>query len=393
MKFLYTILLLFFVQIIYSQSIFLDVNIFHGGALERVEFSSISGKYIAEADGANRFEIIRGNKILLVSDNDSVQVFKDNKEIGKFSYITFYGVGFLNAFSLNPLKQGVKIPEYDDNFKVSTENDKLFLINNVELEHYVAGVVQSEGGGSSKNIQFYFVQAITCRTYALVNYQKHKDDGYNLCDGVHCQYYGGRCKNADIMRAVARTAGDVIVDDKNKMISAAFHSNCGGQTMNSEDLWTIKTSYLRSVEDTFCTSMPNAKWEVVITKDKFLKTLQTKYNFPIEDDSLVQLAFNFKQDDRAKYFVNNVPLKNMRNDFHLKSTFFETSTKGQNVIFTGRGYGHGVGLCQEGAIRMVDLGYDYTEIISHYYKNTRVVHYSTLNYNYLPKNTPPLQKP
>jgi stage II sporulation protein D len=255
----------------------------------------------------------------------------------------------------------------------------------VDLENYVAGVVEAEGGSSSDNIEFYFVQAVSCRTYALVNYLKHTVDGHNLCDEVHCQYYLGRCRNPDVKRAVARTSGEVIVDSNYRMISAAFSSNCGGQTVNSEDIWSMPTSYLKSRPDTFCRSMSKATWQKAINRDDYLNQLNATFDFPINDSALVDSALTFKQDIRETTYVNGIPLKSMRSEFVLRSTFFEVSEQNNMVIISGRGFGHGVGLCQQGAIRMADLGYDYRSIVQFYYTGTHIVHYSTLNYNFMPQ--------
>src|SRR5208337_2379392 len=101
-------------------------------------------------------------------------------------------------------------------------------------------------------------------TYALKNSRKHITEGYNLCDMVHCEVYKGRCTKPEIILAVSKTSGEVIVDKDNQLINAAFHANCGGQTVNSEDVWSKSATYLKSVNDTFCINMPKARWEKTI---------------------------------------------------------------------------------------------------------------------------------
>jgi stage II sporulation protein D len=72
-------------------------------------------------------------------------------------------------------------------------------------------------------------------------------------------------------------------------------------------------------------------------------------------------------------------LSAIRYDLGLKSTWFSVSPAGSNVVLRGKGYGHGVGLSQQGAIRMAQLGYNYLEIIKFYYKDVEVVNYDELN--------------
>ncbi len=366
-------------------SVYLDINIYNSFEISSIDFSPISGNYILEADERILNTFRKGITVNITPLRDSVLLQINHRNVGLYKEISLYGRGFLNTFKLSNDADNLPQRFYDDHLKIRIVEGKLQLINNVDLEHYVAGVVQAEGGGSSDDIQFFFVQAISCRTYALVNYLKHTVDGYNLCDEVHCQYYTGKCVNSDITRAVARTSGEVIVDSNFRMISAAFHSNCGGETVNSEDVWSLATSYLKSREDSFCLSMSKAKWKIILQKDSFINTLHKSFDFPINNSTILDSALNFKQKHRKVYFTNHIHLKYIRRDFHLRSTFFETKLKGDSVLINGRGFGHGVGLCQQGAIKMAELGYDYRYIIKFYYKNTSIIHFSELKYAFMPQ--------
>lgn len=367
-----------------ANAIYLDVEIFHDQNIIEGSFATKSGKYKVIVDGNVTDPLLKGEEIMIKLINDSIEFIKGGAIIGTYKKIELKGVSFINTFIFMAFTPNLGARFYDDNLVITTKNNHFQIINNVELEHYVAGVVQSESGGSNDNIEYFFVQAIISRTYALVNYLKHKEEGFNLCDGVHCQYYLGRCRNADIARAVARTSGDVIVDKNNKMISAAFHSNCGGQTVNSEDIWSIPTSYLKSITDSFCLNESNATWEYKMSQEKWLTFLKDKYNFPVDDTAMVRQALHFKQPTRAVNFVNDIPLKFIRNDLNLRSTFFSIQPVGDTLVFQGRGYGHGVGLCQQGAINMVKQGFDYKDVIRHYYTDVRIIHYSELKYNFMP---------
>ncbi len=358
---------------------YLDIKIFTGYNINSINFTPLSGKYSLFCADKKITDILKNETILLKVEKDSIKVIKGSVNIGTFYSLTLNGGGLLNSFKVKPLNNEIKERIYDDDLRLSTVNNKFQIINHVELENYVAGVVQSEGGGSAKDNDFYLVQAITCRTYAMNNIKKHSKEGYNLCDSVHCQMYQNRCKNYEILAATFKTAGDVIVDKDNKMISAAFHANSGGQTVNSEDIWNIPTSYLKSVKDTFSLKMSNATWEYKILSTNWLDYLSTKFNYNITDQVKKNYALTYKQENRQVYFADSIPLTIIRQDLGLKSTWFSiVDQQGGYLIFKGRGYGHGVGLSQQGAIRMAQLGYSYMDIIKFYYKDVKVIDYDEL---------------
>jgi len=385
MKIKSLIITLLFLLPIALKAVKLDISVFHNFEKTQISFTSKTGKYQVMANQKPVLEILKGTVLRVTQVQDSLlSLYRGDKFIGKYKELHFKGRGFVNVFSLKIEQSPTKIRDYDDDLIIRIYNHKLQLINRVDIENYTAGVVQSEALGSSKDLQFFFVQAITCRTYALVNYLKHADEGFNLCDDIHCQYYVSRCHHSDILRATARTSGEVIVDENQHMISAAFHSNCGGQTVNSEDVWSVETSYLKSVKDTFCLQASNAHWEYAMKTDKWLSFLKKQYDYPVEDSKMRRLACSYKQAERKKYFENGIPLKYIRRDLKLRSTFFSIEQKGDSVLFHGRGYGHGVGLCQQGAIQMANNGIRYKDIISFYYHNTSIIHYSELHYDFMP---------
>jgi stage II sporulation protein D len=187
----------------------------------------------------------------------------------------------------------------------------------------------------------------------------------------------------NIIKSVFETKNKIVVDENLNLIEAAFHSNSGGQTLNSEDVWGSKLSYLRSVNDSFSLKMPNAKWERKIAKEDWISYLKIKHNYPVDDEDAKLLAFNFKQDTRKSFLESNnvkVPLKIVRADFQLKSTYFSIIPKGDSLIFKGKGFGHGVGMCQEGAMRMAKLGYTYLDILNFYYQNTQLIDLRLLDF-------------
>lgn len=359
-----------------------QIKVFSQLKVQSITFSPDIGNYSVWANG---MEIANSTNFPLIKfsySNDSVEVKTFENVLGKYKNVKISSAESIKSFRLKLIVPDRKPRIYEDNLLVSAEFGNLKCINEISLDNYIAGVVQAESGRRSYQ-EFYKVQAILARTFALSHLQKHATEGFNLCDYTHCQAYFGRTTEQEIMKAVNDTKGKVVVDDNLNLIDAAFHSNSGGQTANSEDVWGSKLSYLRSVNDTFSTKMPNAKWERKMATEDWLSYLSLKHNYPIQDSNARWLALTFKQESRNPYLEANnikVPLKNVRTDLQLKSTFFSIFSQGDSVVFKGRGFGHGVGMCQEGAMRMAKLGYKCPEVINFYYQKTQLVDLHKLSF-------------
>ena len=360
----------------------LYIKIFSQLKVQSFTFSPEVGIYSVWSNGV---EILNTSTIALVKftySNDSIEVKSFENTIGKFKHLKISSNDENRSFRIKLISPDKKLRFYQDNLILDTESGFLKCINEIELDNYIAGVVQAESGKRSYQ-EFYKVQAILARTFALSHIQKHATEGFSLCDHTHCQVYFGKSMEFEILKAVLETKNSVVVDDNLNLIEAAFHSNSGGETANSEDVWGSKLSYLRSVKDSFSVRMPNAKWERKVAKEDWLSYLKLKHNYPIQDSSALLLAITFKQDSRKQYLEANnikVPLKNVRTDLQLKSTFFTIIPVGDSLIFKGRGFGHGVGMCQEGAMRMAKLGYKHQEVINFYYQKTQLIDLRKLDF-------------
>jgi len=250
----------------------------------------------------------------------------------------------------------------------------LRLVNEVDIEEYVSGVIEAEGG-TGNPIEYNKVQAVISRTYALNNINRHVAEGFDLCDATHCQVYHGLVRfDATIEEAVKETRDIVIVDHNIQLITAAFHSNCGGYTRNADDVWSKPVSYLVAVPDTFCAGMIQARWKKTIPAPKWDHYMKTHR---IPSDNLASNEGVYTIEAPQRYYrhddVTLVPLRGIREDFGLKSTRFEVDRQGQEIKLMGLGFGHGVGLCQEGGIKRAQMGQCYEDIIHHYYTNVHLI--------------------
>lgn len=379
-------ILLFFVACIQSaDATVVSVRILTTTTVNTFIFSPLGGTYNVYGDGKLLADCDPSGIYQMSVEGDSIRLKTFENNIGRFASIKMIAKEPLSAFKIKSVIPKSKVRTYDDNLEVKLGPDKsqFLLINKVDLEDYIAGVVQSEAG-KNVGLEYYKLQAILCRTYLLAHLTRHMTEGFEMCDDVHCQAYLSRTSEEVIVKAVLETKGLVVVDNDLNLITAAFHSNCGGQTCNSQDVWAMSTSYLKAVKDTFCVHRSQAHWQRAITVDDWKSYLRLKRKYSSSDTMRSSNATSFSQaNGRAIYYTDKnvrIPLKTIRADFKLKSTYFSIRQEGDSIIFDGRGYGHGVGLCQEGAMSMSTLKYSYKDILHFYYKNVNLVELSALNY-------------
>jgi len=357
------------------------IRLFAVNHVTSINFISVSGQYEVYGDSIKQFDADNISFISLTLAGDSV-LLQRNSFSSKFHKVRLVPKNNSSGFKIIPLSPNYKYRLYDDELQISALPKTLFIINKVDIEKYVSGVIQWEVG-SGNPLEFNKVKAIAIRTYALGNWRRHEEEGFQLCDDVHCQAFKGKTSVSSLLQATNETAGYILVDDSARIVTAAFHSNCGGQTMNSEDVWSTAVICLRSVNDTFCIRKSNAIWQKKIPKDIWFDYLKVKYGFPVNDQNEVKKVLHFDQPNRLAYLMNDdffIPLKFIREDMKLRSTFFTINEEGNDVIFSGKGFGHGVGLCQEGAMRMAEKGYSYTKILNYYYSKVHLIRYSQLDF-------------
>lgn len=340
------------------------------------------GSYTIIGNGLEIAEL-KGSTILRIKNLDGLlHVQSLTQNLGTFYHIEIKRNVWGSSLKIQP--SGAKaMHEYHDNFHIKPYRGKLRIINEVYIEHYVSGVVESEAG-SREPKEYYKVQAVICRTYALNNRRRHEGEGFQLCDKVHCQVYHRRSmSNPDIVKATQETIGIVIVDSDINLVTAAFHSNCGGYTCNSEDVWSGSLSYLRARTDEFCLQENNSYWRYATSKEKWLNYLNSRHKITLANDTVRFNTLSYCPEDRDHFLHagdNLIPFKQIRYDLGLKSAFFSIDNVQDSVILEGRGYGHGVGLCQEGAMNMAKKGYDYADILHYYYHDVHLVNLSVIDF-------------
>ncbi len=349
----------------------IDVGIFHDRRPSGVTIIPASGAYkLTDAGGGIICELSLHESVRIESMGDHLAVSWSDTTVYLRGEMHLKGIRWENFFIVRA--DGIPYRIYDDDLIIRPGAGGLSFVNRVALEKYIAGVVQSESGWS-RHPSFYEVQAIIARTYALRNQQTNGHHGFDLCDGVHCQAYYGRTAYEHIIEAVYLTRGEVVVDVSGNLINAVYHANCGGETVASEHVWQQAEPYLKQVFDPHCEGQPGSTWQTTIGQEELFSFLAGNFGL-VPNASQRSQILSFSQEQRTHYLIpfRQVSLRFIRSAFNLRSTFFTFSHYNDQLFIQGRGYGHGVGLCQEGAMEMARKGYRREEIISFYYQNVRL---------------------
>lgn len=253
------------------------------------------------------------------------------------------------------------------------------------LENYLVHVVSSEASVEDEP-EALKALAIVARTYALKNLSRHKKQGYDFCSTTHCQRFEKVAARPASIAAVKETAGMVLRDDQGQIIDAYFSASCGGMTANVKELWGVDAPvYLRGVQDDYCRSGSHYRWTDAIASQQLAGALRSDARTDV-GKTIRDVAIT-KYDDTGRAELISIAGDRTRTisgwEFKLiigralgwnvlKSSRFNVSRVGSQFVFRGGGFGHGLGLCQEGSHVMAQRGYSFQQILAHYYPGTSV---------------------
>jgi stage II sporulation protein D len=274
------------------------------------------------------------------------------------------------------LMAGIK---YSGNIEVWKGEKSLYIINELPLEDYIKGVVAAEVK-SNWGAEALKAQAVVARTYAI--YQKMnagKDLPYHLTSTVLSQVYKGANLSPEISKAVDDTRNEALYY-QGKPIVAFYHSTSGGMTEDAGEVFSESLPYIKPVK-TNCELSPFFMWEKIIPAAEIEKALGIKGIKDIKIDS-------YTVSGRVKEFALfiekelnpvDVPATEFRKKLgweRLPSTMITELSKSDDAfVFEGRGYGHGVGMCQWSALQMAKEGKTYREILMFFYPGTEIRKY------------------
>ena len=287
----------------------------------------------------------------------------------------------------------------------------LTVINYVDIEDYLKGVVPGEMPNSWPQ-EALKAQAVCARNYAISNWNKFEKYGFNLDDSTQSQVYlGVSAEKASTNKAVEETAG-IYLKYNNQYANTFFYSSSGGHTESSENVWSSAIPYLVGVEDPYDTSK---EWTVPYTPDEIEEKLDgIGVNIgDVIDLEVIERSASGRIIDLKITGTDgtyNLKKEKSRSLFNLRSNLYTITKKGADpepvlvvtakgleersvsqpiltstglipvdvgtpteYIMTGTGYGHGVGMSQYGAKGMAEAGYNYEQILKHYFTGTSLV--------------------
>ncbi|NLY21669.1 MAG: SpoIID/LytB domain-containing protein [Tissierellia bacterium] len=311
-------------------------------------------------------------------------------------------------------------------------SNRLNIINKVEVDDYLKGVLPKEMSQSFP-IEALKAQAIASRSFAYVNKDKYIKNGYNLDDTTASQVYGGMEVETDkTNQAVDETRG-IMMYYNGDVANAFFHATSGGVTEASKDAWNGEyIPYLQSIEDPYSTKHKSTNWEISYSLSELTKLLSNKDDFGnINGLEITSRTSSGRAKEITIYGSNKtgtMTASNFRNSLgntKCKSTLFEilggsstvtqideakieeilsrpnpkyatdegeievvnfyklialsentttsnSSVSSDDIVIKGKGYGHGVGMSQYGAMEMAENGMDYKDILEHYFRGVSI---------------------
>ena len=253
--------------------------------------------------------------------------------------------------------------------QVISSGKKLVAINHVDLEQYLYSVLGAEMS-TTFPMEALKAQAVAARTYALYRSRSTTKKLFDVDSSQTSQVYRGLSSEADTTQiAVNATLGQILTY-QGKPILAAFHSASGGHTENVEDIWSNPLPYLRGVPD-YDLGTPGYEWTQAFTTAQLSQGLKIKQIRTIAPDRTTQFGsvVSLKiSGDTAKTLTGT----QVRTALKLRSLRFTITPTPQGFLFTGRGYGHGLGMSQWGAYNLAQQGMTYPNILAHYYSGVAI---------------------
>ncbi|UFT98916.1 stage II sporulation protein D [Radiobacillus kanasensis] len=278
----------------------------------------------------------------------------------------------------------VSLNPSDSAFAVEVYRTDAKKVEEVPLESYVVRVVASEMPADFE-LEALKAQALAARTY-VINFLEHNNkkipEGADVTDTVQHQVYKNdeelratwgsdyNWKMEKITKAVAQTKGEIITYEK-QPITPAFFSTSNGYTENSEDYWSDKLPYLRSVESPWDLDSPKYMDQKILTVAEVEKAL----GITLDPNAKAVAKISHTEGKRVAEVViggKTFTGRDIRQKLELRSSDFDIEQKNNHLIFTTKGYGHGIGMSQYGANGMAKEGKSYKDIVTYYYQGAKV---------------------
>jgi stage II sporulation protein D len=269
----------------------------------------------------------------------------------------------------------------------------ILVVNHVKIEDYLKGVIPFEMGNLPEDqIEALKAQAVAARSFVMAH--RKPTEPFDISTTIWDQVYGGVSKTDKIVEKAVESTRGIVGTYNGKIVDAKYSSTCGGVTENNENIWVgERIPYLRSVRDSrwdrkdFCRFSPHYRWERVYDKKEFFevvkKQIQDFFGKTPNRIEWIRITKRTRTNrvriveintDIGKFYLEKDQIRRLFSDERgsLKSLMFQIKVKSSQIIVSGKGFGHGVGMCQYGAMEMAKEKYSYKKILTHYYKGIRL---------------------
>ncbi|MDR0304166.1 MAG: SpoIID/LytB domain-containing protein [Chitinispirillales bacterium] len=366
------------VRVLLNKNIF-SKNIFVYGKI-KVSSQSVN---INISQGSLRFSTIDENSVQISAHGRSAQVALP---------CTLSFVSVTNVFSYDA-------KEYRGNIIFTGGKNGISVINVINVEDYLRGVVPLEiGVRGEQEFEALKAQAIAARTYTLSKIIYGKDKEFDLLPTTADQVYGGvNCEYALSDKAIKETQGIVIVKDDAALLETYYHSTCAGKTSAIDEVWNsapnaslISRTDLRPNGAPYCGNSNSYSWKETWTINQFSQILKKYSKLSNEKpfDGTVKSVFVVSRSESGRIY--DLAVVSEKGTFHygkdkirfilrrptkeeeiLRSANFNIKMENNHIYAAGYGYGHGIGMCQTGAIERARAGQNYEEILRAYYNDIK----------------------
>ena len=388
---------------------------------EKIHFA-LNGAYVAKG------ETIEGDQMVEFSEGGILWNGNQYREL------TFSPQSSQSSFSLFDVTIGVNFhwerketQVFSGTLRLVVESDKIVAINELPVESYLASVISSEMKATA-GVELLKAHAVISRSWLLAQMQRREDSGekrdgffsfikkddelirwydredhtiFDVCADDHCQRYQGITKQTSkaVEQALKATRGQILCYE-DEICDARFSKCCGGVTEEYQYCWEdTPKPYLISVEDPFCNTDDKAilaqvlndydqetndfyRWKVEYTVDEISALINEKLKddfgtitdlIPLERGKSGRI-WKLKIVGTKKTFTigKELEIRRALSESHLYSSAFDVEKTPNGFRLIGKGWGHGVGLCQIGAAVMGQQGYTYEQILLHYYRNAEI---------------------
>lgn len=347
-----------------------------------------------------RVRIAQGLEKVVISGTDIIQnVFKKQtktsipgRRIFEFDCISKSGFKFpehpIELFSLSSPTGIIKWEKktYNGDFTVITSSqNQCDLVNSLDLEDYIPSLLANEMNAAWP-IEALKAQAVAARTYALHKIKTNQvsknmgfESFYHLEDSEKHQVYGSfHDQTPNTAKATKQTRGEVLISADGGLAPIFFHAKCGGRTLVPEMVWQSEVAGYREVDCPYCHSHGPKTWDKSFSKKEFREVvntvLNTYYAEEMKSSAKMMMVPDEKYSREITVLRGGRKLKLKKSYFRkvlgrreIKSNNFKIDLSDGRVKLVGDGLGHGVGLCQYGALELAKRGHNYKQILSHYF--------------------------